>query len=104
MIINTTNKTADNDYLNNTENVAMVHVCRVFDATDVTENSGADLELEIENLNLIIDVIAQCTNSINGNHVEIQDIITWSGNVITFEEDSEWIVDGHILNLLVIGK
>jgi hypothetical protein len=101
--INTTNKTKTNDYFTNTENVAMVHVCRVFDATDVTDISSGPINIVVENLGKIIDILPQLTTSATLHQV-IDDPITFSGNVITIPTNSGTVVNGNILNILVVGK
>jgi hypothetical protein len=101
--INTTNKTKTNDYFTNTENVAMVHVCRVFNADDASDISSVPINIVVENLGKIIDILPQLTTG-DGHNQIIDDPITFSGNVITIPANSGAVVDGNSLNILVVGK
>jgi hypothetical protein len=91
MIINSTNILRDSNYLNNTENVAMVHVRRVVDAGDgIVDESEFTIytpfKVKIEELTNIRNVIFEVRGPTN-NLIHILPVINIVGNEITFTDN-----------------
>jgi hypothetical protein len=82
MIINSTLKTRDNDYLENTENIAMVHINRTVDAGDTTLTP---FKVVVENLTTVHYVIFEVSDS-SGVHTNDYPAVSISKNVITFTD------------------
>lgn len=107
MIINSTAKTSANDYFDNTQNFAIVHLRRTFDATDQEQGNDIPFELVVENIGTIIDFMIQVEKP-DGEIIRNLPLVSFSGNTFTFTPDiahghDEIVVDGAIVNILIVA-
>lgn len=94
MIITSTDKTIDNDYLDNSQCRAIVHVRRIFGPTE-----AGSIDLPIENLDTIKDFIFQVRKTTTGEAV-FTTLARIEGNVISFGN----VTANTEANLLIIGQ
>lgn len=100
MIINSTTKTGTNDYLGNTQTVAMVYVERVVEASDTLN----PFTVTIEGLHTVNAIIYSVKAASNG-HLVTTPTYSISGNTITFTNKTGIFTNalGNIFKIYAFG-
>lgn len=101
MVIQSTLKDSTNDYFANTETLAIVHLTRLIEEDDVTNENAPTV---IEELGVIRDFLIQGRKANDGQMRQVMPIVTFSGNTLTIEQNTTGYDDGDIFTIFVIGK